>query len=283
MSDQHGEGTEAMDRTPPAPPQETPPEDPWYGWGAFRLAVLATMLMAANLAAQILAFQATNRLFLAAGAGAAATVLLAAAVAGSRGQDFRDAYQFHGLPLAVILLAALAAASALLPTSTLAELSARLHPPSDQWITFYNKNLPNNLASTLEAYAAVVLLAPLAEEIVFRGIIYRICRRQWGILPAMVISALIFALAHGEPWFLFGLFGLGLLLAAVVEWTGTLTAAVIVHALHNAASLTMMLNEGSLADFDRGVGAGDWLGSLVSLTVLVPVVLALKRRGERIG
>ena len=41
------------------------------------------------------------------------------------------------------------------------------------------------------------LLAPLAEEIIFRGLLYGWLRRFWRVIPAAVVSALVFGAVHG--------------------------------------------------------------------------------------
>lgn len=80
----------------------------------------------------------------------------------------------------------------------------------------------------------VALLAPLAEEAAFRGLIYRHLRRSLTPAVAAWISAVIFALMHPQlsqgVWAL----GLGLVTAVAYEQTASLVAPVLVHALFNA-------------------------------------------------
>lgn len=269
----------------PAPPPDTdPPERPapagdgWRGWSTARLIVLAFSLMAANLAAQVLTFQITDNLFAAAGAGAALTILFAAAAAQARGAAAPAAFDLSRMPAAEHLLCAAAALGSLLPTSLLAGLSSRLHPPGPEWIAMYNGHLPDSAAGIALAAAAVVVAAPLAEEMVFRGLIYRLGRRAWGPWPAAVVSALAFGLVHGEPWYLFGLLALGLLLAAVYELTGSLWSAVIVHAVHNAVALALLVIQGGLVEEEPPATLLDWIGAAVSLAAVAGIVALLRRR-----
>lgn len=46
--------------------------------------------------------------------------------------------------------------------------------------------------------AATVILAPIVEELVFRGLVYTRCRELFGVIPATVISAACFGLVHGN-------------------------------------------------------------------------------------
>jgi uncharacterized protein len=93
-----------------------------------------------------------------------------------------------------------------------------------------------------------VLLAPLLEEWFFRGVLFRALRQALGTrTPAMstgvavVVSAVLFALAHGEPLQFAGLAFLGIVLALVVERTRRLAPSVITHASFNAVAFTALL------------------------------------------
>ena len=79
------------------------------------------------------------------------------------------------------------------------------------------------------------------------GLLYRLARRTWGASSAAVVSALAFGLLHGEPWYLFGLVGLGLLLAYVYEMTGSLTPGIVLHGVYNGASFFLLLQDANLA------------------------------------
>ncbi len=140
--------------------------------------------------------------------------------------------------------AILMALAALAPGSLLAYLSLKLHPVDAQWLANYAQNLPVSATDIAVAAFAVVVCGPLAEEIIFRGLIHRVFSRTWGPWPAIVASAIVFGLVHGEPWYLLGLIGVGLLLAFIWEATGSLTACWLAHAVHNGISLGVMVAEG---------------------------------------
>lgn len=81
-------------------------------------------------------------------------------------------------------------------------------------------------------------LIPLAEELVFRGLSFRNLRRELDYLPAAVLTAVLFALYHGN-W-IQGIYAflMGLLLALVYEAYGNLTAPWLFHV---GANLTAIL------------------------------------------
>jgi len=84
------------------------------------------------------------------------------------------------------------------------------------------------------------LMAPLAEEILFRGLLYGWLRRFWRILPATMLSAAIFGLIHGIVPVIAAAFVVGLALAYVYERTGSLWTPTIVHATQNCVAMAIM-------------------------------------------
>jgi membrane protease YdiL (CAAX protease family) len=92
----------------------------------------------------------------------------------------------------------------------------------------------------LMALAAVVV-APLCEELVFRGYLYPAAKRYAGPWVAGAASALIFAAAHGALAPLLPLFVFGALLVLAYELTGSLWAPIAMHFCFNAATVVIQL------------------------------------------
>ena len=87
---------------------------------------------------------------------------------------------------------------------------------------------------------AVVVLAPVLEEALFRGVILQGLARQRGPRAAALWTAAFFALFHFyNPWQIVPTFFLGLLLAWVVMTTGSLWPSIVLHAAFNGLSLAV--------------------------------------------
>ncbi len=95
-------------------------------------------------------------------------------------------------------------------------------------------------AIALLAVIAVVL-APLVEEIIFRGGIYRFFKSQSTVLPAQIISGALFALMHGNLMSFLPLVVVGIILARVYESSGNILMPICFHAYFNGFSLLMLL------------------------------------------
>ncbi len=80
----------------------------------------------------------------------------------------------------------------------------------------------------------VAVIAPIAEELLFRGMLYPVLRRSWGITIAVILNALLFGLAHVVLILMPGLFFVGLILAWVRERSGSVIPGMLIHALQNS-------------------------------------------------
>ncbi len=96
--------------------------------------------------------------------------------------------------------------------------------------------------------ASAVVVAPLAEELFFRGMLLQAIRRRTGLATAAAVSALAFALAHAQQPTAAGnlvvvvvIFPLGLLLAWLFARRGSLLAPVVAHATYNLVQVVVLL------------------------------------------
>lgn len=100
----------------------------------------------------------------------------------------------------------------------------------------------------LFALFSVVLLAPLSEELVFRGVMYGGLKKKIGAgFAALIVSVLFAAIHFSLPAFM-PIFFLSLLLIAVYEYYGDLRASMVVHSLFNSMTSFLMLAEEHLID-----------------------------------
>jgi membrane protease YdiL (CAAX protease family) len=102
------------------------------------------------------------------------------------------------------------------------------------------------LGAQIGSVFIIVVVAPLCEEIFFRGFLYRIMRGRIGLWPALVINGSLFGAVHltgGGPLAVALIAPLGFLLCLVYERSGSLYPCIALHALNNALV--------SAAEFDR--------------------------------
>ena len=86
-----------------------------------------------------------------------------------------------------------------------------------------------------------VVVAPVAEEIIFRGYFYGVIRRYGGRIPAILTSSLLFAAIHLHLPSAPGLFLLAVILCFLYERTGSLWGNITLHAAFNTSTIVTLL------------------------------------------
>ncbi len=104
-----------------------------------------------------------------------------------------------------------------------------------------------------------VVMAPIFEEIVFRGIIQKGLMNK-GTKPwtAIIISAVIFGLVHGNPWQFVGAVLLGSVLGLVYYKTKSLLLSIFLHAFNNLCS-ALLIFYGKTESFADNFKVSEWL------------------------
>jgi membrane protease YdiL (CAAX protease family) len=90
----------------------------------------------------------------------------------------------------------------------------------------------------------VVVLAPIFEELFFRGLFYPALRRTLGPTSAVILNGVIFGIIHFQPLFMVSLILVGIVLAYLYEKTDSLVAPIMAHALYNAVVTLVSLLAG---------------------------------------
>ena len=99
--------------------------------------------------------------------------------------------------------------------------------------------LGRGVALAVVCFGAVVVAA-IAEELVFRGLVHNALRRHLALAPAAVAGALLFSFKHGIIGDLWPLFLFGLALTWLYERTGRLLAPIAFHAANNLVVLILV-------------------------------------------
>lgn len=103
---------------------------------------------------------------------------------------------------------------------------------------FDASNIFANVSSPWLVFLTGIVIAPLVEEIFFRGFIYTGLREKYGWIAAALISAGLFALAHIQPLTMPPIFLMGLVFAYLYQRTQSIWPAVIMHLATNTLGLT---------------------------------------------
>lgn len=91
------------------------------------------------------------------------------------------------------------------------------------------------------SYLYVMALAPITEEILFRGFFTEILKHSYAPWPAVMISSLLFAIGHGQIVWIVYAFLMGVVLSFIAQKSGTIYSSIFVHIGFNTASLLPLL------------------------------------------
>ncbi|MFY9153658.1 MAG: type II CAAX endopeptidase family protein [Prolixibacteraceae bacterium] len=146
-----------------------------------------------------------------------------------------------------------------------------LPPPAWFWELF-NKIFENDYG-IYGAILKVAVMAPIVEELIFRGVIMHGLMRNYSKFTAVFVSALMFALFHLNPWQFPATFILGLVLGILMVRTRNIFLCIIGHAINNGLVLISIqywdtIKEFSFFQFSKN-------NQLIVSAVIATVALAL--------
>ena len=99
------------------------------------------------------------------------------------------------------------------------------------------KELLNNLFSkTVPAFITTIIVAPILEELIFRGIMLEGLLRNYNPVKAILITNLFFGLAHLNPWQFAGAFLMGIFISWIYMKTRNILLPVLIHFINNLTS-----------------------------------------------
>lgn len=218
----------------------------WLLFG-FVLASLVTVLLSELLPLVGVSLEGVNEAVFSAVLAGVVYVLSAAIVIGipQATRRFRTTWHELGLsrlPVGRDLLAAPAAFVAyFIVTSLVTTIAAQVIPGFDldeaQDVGF--ANLTQRYEYVI-AFLTLVVLAPVAEEVLFRGYLYGRLRRWVPIWVAALITSVVFGVVHGQWNVGVDVFVLSLVMCGLREWTGSIWAGILLHMLKNGLAFYIL-------------------------------------------
>jgi membrane protease YdiL (CAAX protease family) len=150
------------------------------------------------------------------------------------------------------------------------------HPEAYRALGFYDTATPFEL-KYLVYLASSVLIAPLAEELMFRGYLLNVWLARIGMWRAIIFSTLLFGLLHWQNT-LFAI-PLGFVFALVYLRYDSLWPGIFLHALYNLLASNWLV--GSLFYMKRRDSIdqiGNWIPELVIGVLFIPLFILFWRR-----
>lgn len=138
-------------------------------------------------------------------------------------------------------------------------------------LSFITPSLYENVTSSLEAQSsaesffpviynivkgfALVVVAPITEELIFRGFLLNRWATKWNIHLGIILSSVLFGFLHVSP---IGLSIVGIILSLLYIKTKTLIVPIVAHAMNNGiAAGLMFLETSTTSDINSGLSLND--------------------------
>lgn len=156
--------------------------------------------------------------------------------------------------LLLIVIFALGVAVVALPLTWAANyLSAKvitlLYKTPEQQVAVQVLEATKDPAQRIVFALAAIVMAPLVEEILFRGILYPLLKYRGYPRLAIWGTSLLFAAVHVNLLTFFPLFMFALLLTWLYERTDTLLAPILTHAAFNTINFVVFINESRVQEW----------------------------------
>ena len=89
---------------------------------------------------------------------------------------------------------------------------------------------------------SICLIAPVLEEIIFRGYIYEKLKKNYSIIKSSIITSLLFSTLHLQFNVVISMFIISMIIHKVREETQSTWPAIIFHSLNNSLAFFMLIN-----------------------------------------
>ena len=99
--------------------------------------------------------------------------------------------------------------------------------------------IPDTVPNSILLFVTIAMVAPLLEEILFRGLLQNSLSKQLPAWAAIALSAVIFGAMHMDYYAMPPLVLMGAIFGVIYHLTGSLRITILLHMINNAAALLL--------------------------------------------
>ena len=138
----------------------------------------------------------------------------------------------------------------LIAFDTLDRIIHKFIPPPDYIIDLGEIMKPDSTLGYIFLFLAVVIVAPIGEEIIFRGFLQRFLEKYWkDITRAVLVTSLFFAIIHFNPFWTIQIYLLGVILGFLSWKTKSVIPSIILHIVNNGSAFILTNIDEKTIDF----------------------------------
>ena len=111
--------------------------------------------------------------------------------------------------------------------------------PAPEYIVDLNGLLrPETFLGFILLFIAVAIIAPIGEELLFRGFFQQVLEKHWkDVTRAILMTALLFSMIHMNPYWFAQIYILGVILGFIAWKTQSVLPALILHGMNNTMAM----------------------------------------------
>ena len=159
----------------------------------------------------------------------------------------------------------------LIAFDTLDRIIHKFIPPPDYIVDLGEIMRPDSALGYIFLFLSVVIVAPIGEEIVFRGFLQRFLEKYWkDITRAVLVTSLFFAMIHFNPFWTIQIYLLGVILGFLAWKTKSVLPSILLHIVNNGSAFILTNIEEGTIDFYL------WNGQVSPVFILLAAFLIYK-------
>jgi membrane protease YdiL (CAAX protease family) len=159
-------------------------------------------------------------------------------------------------------------------------INQRFYPVPEDYADQIRELKPAGVFQLSVTMLGLCLLVPIAEEIVFRGMIQRIFTRNMGAFVGVLLAGAIFGAVHMNAHLLISITAFGWFLGFVFEATGNLIYPVVAHAIFNAVALIQLVGDESVERGNLPLYLQDVWIVVMALVLFIFLLAKIKEGGS---
>ena len=162
-------------------------------------------------------------------------------------------------------------AGILIAFDTLDRIIHKFIPPPEYIIDLGEIMRPDSTLGYIFLFLAVVIVAPIGEEIVFRGFLQKFLEEYWkDITRAVLVTSLFFAMIHFNPFWTIQIYLLGVILGFLAWKTKSVIPSILLHIVNNGSAFILTNIDESTMSFYL------WKDQVSPIFILLAVFLIYK-------
>ena len=144
------------------------------------------------------------------------------------------------VPLSTIKNTLIFSTGVLIVFDTLDRIINRFIHPPEYIIDLGEIMTPDSTLGYILLFLAVVIVAPIGEEVVFRGFLQKFLEKYWkDVTRAVLVTSLFFAMIHFNPFWTIQIYLLGIILGFLSWKTKSVIPSILLHVVNNGSAFIL--------------------------------------------